>query len=179
MEELTLIIKEDGPRATLTARRPDDGKGLYKAWLVGQQGRYLLGTMAPEGNVLSVKRTLSLDELRRSGAWPPERAEAELSCVFPGAALPDGWQMAADPASLFQDRELSKAAGRLSGVLVKKDGGGFRLAVSYEEGREFPMTVLFCFCELRELGGKAYAIFCFDEGGWPCFPNNGSVSVPY
>lgn len=173
MEEVSLAVKEDGPRATLTARRPDDGRGLYKAWLIGPQGRYLLGTMAPEGHVLSVKRTLSLDELRRSGAWPPERAEAELSFAFPCAELPQGWQMAANPASLFGERELSRAAGHLTGALIQKDTGGFQLAVPYREQNEFPMVPLFCFSRLKELGGSAYAVFCFNENGWPCFPNNG------
>ncbi|NCB62667.1 MAG: hypothetical protein EOM52_03490 [Clostridia bacterium] len=179
MEEVTLIIKEDGPRAVLTARRPDDGRGLYKAWLVGARGRYLLGTMAPEGKSLGVKRTISLDELRRSGAWPPERAEAELSFAFPGAELPPGWSLAADPASLFSERELSRAVGGLSGALVKMDSGGFQVAAPYDEKKEFPITPLFCFSQVKELGGKTYTIFCFDDTGWPYFPNNGSGREPY
>ena len=34
----TLSLREEGPRVHLEAARPDDGRGLYKAWVRGQQG---------------------------------------------------------------------------------------------------------------------------------------------
>lgn len=65
-----LSVREEGPRASIAAERPDDGRGLYKAYLRGRGGSVLLGTMTPENGRLLVRRTFSLDELRRRGAWP-------------------------------------------------------------------------------------------------------------
>lgn len=177
--QAALTIKEDGPRAVVKAELSDDGRGLYKAWLTGPTGRFLLGTLAPEGGLLTVRRTLTLAELRRSGAWPPEHCEAELSFAFPGADLPLGWQTASDPGALFQDRDLARAARDLSGALVRRDPGGFYLAAPFDAGRGFPLVPAFCFAVVRELGSRLYAIFCFDEKSWPCFPNNGSGQGPY
>ena len=69
-----LTIEESGGRARCAAELPEDGKGLYKGYLCGTGGRALLGTFLPEDGRLKLRRTLSLDELRRQGAWPPTGA---------------------------------------------------------------------------------------------------------
>ncbi len=80
-----LTVEESGGRARCAAELPEDGKGLYKGYLCGTGGRALLGTFLPEDGRLKLRRTLSLDELRRQGAWPPTGARAELA-FFRGLA---------------------------------------------------------------------------------------------
>ena len=87
-----LSVREEGPRASIAAERPDDGRGLYKAYLRGRGGSVLLGTMTPENGRLLVRRTFSLDELRRRGAWPVLGGAAELAFSFRGEETPpQGW----------------------------------------------------------------------------------------
>ena len=75
-----LTVREENGRARIEAELPDDRRGLYKGWLLGAHGRALAGTFVPEGGALKLRRTLSLDELRRQGAWPPAGAAAGGGC---------------------------------------------------------------------------------------------------
>ena len=59
-----LTVREENGRVRAEAQLPDDGRGLYKAWLLGERGRALAGTFVPEGGALKLRRALSLDELR-------------------------------------------------------------------------------------------------------------------
>ena len=67
---------------TVQARSPLRGDGLCKLWLAGEQGSVLLGTMIPEGECLMLCRRLSLREVKKAGAWPPEGVEAMLFWNF-------------------------------------------------------------------------------------------------
>ena len=117
-----LTVREEGLRAVVTAQRPNDGRGLYRAYLQGAGGQVLLGTMAPEGAALKVRRTFSLDELRRKGAWPPRGGRAELSFSFTDSKAPEGWHWA-DPAGLrFREAELLRAAVQLGRALYRREG---------------------------------------------------------
>ena len=73
----SLTVRADGLRAAVEAERPADGRGLYKAYLRGPSGRALLGTLAPEGGRLRIRRTLTLDVLEREltgiDAWSRPR----------------------------------------------------------------------------------------------------------
>lgn len=166
----SLSVREEGVRAVAAAERPDDGRGLYKAYLLGPGGRALLGTMAPEGGLLRVRRTLSLDELRRRGAWPPRGGAAELSFSFAEPDTPPGWQRT-DPAALpFREAELLRAAVRLGEVLCRRRPEGFALAYPFSTGEPFPFTELFCFAEPMALGGRRYVQFLFTPEGMPRMP---------
>ena len=45
----SLTFRQEGTKLQLEAERPEDGRGLYKAWLRGSRGgKLLLGTLAPE-----------------------------------------------------------------------------------------------------------------------------------
>lgn len=165
-----LAVREEGLRAVLTAERPDDGRGLYKAYLTGPGGRVMLGTMVPEGGRLQVRRTLSLDELRRKGAWPPRGGGAELSFSFAGADPPPGWGWT-DPAGLpFREAELLRSAVRQGRVLCRREAGGFTLAYPFSCREPFPFVELFCFAQAVLLGGRRHVLFHFDGEGWPIFP---------
>ena len=66
----TLSVREDGLRVYLEARREADGLGLYKVWLTGRgSGRFLLGTLAPEGEGLRLRRNLSRTQLEMADCW--------------------------------------------------------------------------------------------------------------
>ena len=109
-----LTVEESGGRARCAAELPEDGKGLYKGYLCGTGGRALLGTFLPEDGRLKLRRTLSLDELRRQGAWPPTGARAELafSAGSPGGPhSPEGWHWEEAPARRMGEPLLARAAG--------------------------------------------------------------------
>ena len=81
-----LTVREENGRVRAEAQLPDDGRGLYKAWLLAERDRALAGTFVPEGGALKLRRALSLDELRREGAWPVTGGLAELA--FPAGGRP-------------------------------------------------------------------------------------------
>lgn len=177
----TLTLREEGPRAVFEAEVPDDGRGLYKAYLTGRGERYLLGTLVPERGKLRLRRTVPVEELRRRDLWPPAGGTAELSFAFqkgaqtPNTAAqsqpPEGWSGEPYPGRLLEDRLLSRAAETLHGALLCHVPGGFRLALPYGEGREFPLALLFCFASLELLEEKFFIIFSFNHRGCPIFPH--------
>ncbi len=62
------------------------GEGLWKLTLIGVGGSFLLGTLVPEGGRFLLRRTLSLSEVRRAGAWPAQGASLSFLCPFDSAA---------------------------------------------------------------------------------------------
>ena len=167
-----LTVREEGGRARIAAELPDDRRGLYKAWLLGEWGRALAGTFLPEGGVLKLHRTLSLDELRRQGAWPPTGALAELAFSAgaadgeAGSAPPAGWRWEPHPAGLLGEPLLARAAGERR-ALFRQEAEGFSLAYPFDPARPFPLSPLFCFASVRRLGEGWYAVFPFRPGGCP------------
>lgn len=178
-----LHLREEGPRVALEATLRDDRRGLYKAYLCGAGGKYLLGTLAPENGLLRLRRTISTDELRRKGVWPPTGAGVELAFPVgkpsqpvhgnPAASHQEraqaGWTREQRPDRLMGDDLLARAAQRLQGTLVRREAGGFTLAVPWEEDRGFPLCPIFCFAELKKFNGALYAFFSFDGQGLPTF----------
>lgn len=177
----TLTVRQEGTRTVLEAQRADDGRGLYKVWLPGRDGGLLLGALMPEGGRLHLRRALPVGELERRGLWPVERGESRLAFSF-GAerreepAPPPGWSWERDPARLLGDALLRRAAENLRGAVRRQEEGGFALGVPWQSDKEFPLTALFCFAHIQELGGKRWAVFHFSGRGCPVFPaeKNGS-----
>lgn len=163
-----LVLMEEGGRVQVRVRRPDDGRGLYKAYLLGAGGRFLLGTLAPENGALTLCRTLSLRELERQGVWPPSGGCVDLAFPFQksGEALP-GWRREECPERLMGDPLLRRCARELRGVLLRRTGEGFQLALPWREDAPFPFTPLFCFAVPREAGGKRWAVYTFSGRGCP------------
>ena len=88
----SLTLREEGPRLWARAELPDDGRGLYKVWLTGRNGRALLGTLVPEsGGRLAAERTFTADALRRQGTWPVTGGTAEHTFSFHNDGPPAGW----------------------------------------------------------------------------------------
>lgn len=167
-----LGIREEGPRAVVEARLPDDGRGLYKASLTGAGGRLLLGTLLPERGQLALRRTLSLDQLRRQGVWPPTGGEVVLAFSAAGRAdPPPGWQWQPPPLERVSDPLLRRGLEALSQVLLRREGEGFALALPWAAGQPFPLTPLFCLARVERLGGRSCLVFAFDRTGWPAPPS--------
>ena len=169
----SLTVRADGLRAVLEAERPADGRGLYKAYLRGPSGRVLLGTLAPEGARLRIRRTLTLDALERQGGWPPVGGELELAFSFGGEKTPDGWRRA-DPDRLsFGEPALQAMAVRQGDALCRENGAGFTLACPFSCDRPFPLPALFCLARPVRLGEEWYVLFRFGADGWPTSPERG------
>ncbi|WP_297212943.1 hypothetical protein [uncultured Flavonifractor sp.] len=165
-----LNVRESQGRAECCGELPDDKKGLYKGWLLGPEGRVLLGTFVPEEGVLRLTRTLGRAELERQGGWPPVGAEAALTYRVqrgaPSRPAPPGWTWTAHPAQLLGEPLLVRAAGK-GGALLRREEGGFTLAYPFRTDRPFPLTPLFCFARVTRLEGAYYAAFPFRAGGCP------------
>lgn len=168
-----LTVREEGPRACFRAELHDDGRGLYKAYLRGACGRVTLGTLIPEGGTLRLRRTMSIGELRRQGAWPPTGAGAELAFSPRKNAppVPEGWVREERPARRMADSILSHSAEGARGALFRRTDGGFQLAFPCRDGQEFPLTPLFCLAQMERLGGREYAVYEFDADGCPQLPH--------
>lgn len=167
-----LTVREEGPRALCRAELPDDGRGLYKAYLSGSGGSFLLGTLIPERGTLRLSRTLTLDELKRLGVWPPEGASVKLAfSAEKSSASPTGWVREEHPARLLGEPLLSRCVQGLRGALLRRGEHDFFLALPWRTGETFPLTPLFCFARPERIAGREYAVFQFNAHGCPRMPH--------
>lgn len=173
-----LTVEPEGLRVRCRAELPGSVRGLYKVYLTGG-GRFLLGALIPEGGALRLSRTVSLDQLKRQGVWPPEGAAAELAFSPEEGRTPNGWVRESAPARLLGEPLLARCAQGLRGVLLRRRAGGFSLAVPWRAGEEFPLPPLFCLAHAERLGGRGYAVFSFTGQGCPVVPaGEGKEWVP-
>lgn len=163
----TLTLQQDGPRVRLVAQRPSDGRGLYKVWLKGERGkRFLLGTLAPEGKMLRLQRTVSSSELERAGCWPPTGVEAPLSFSFPAE---ERWYREQDPQRLVSDRVIS---GQIKGaMLCRKETDGFFLAAPFRPEGPVALESIICLAQMEQMEGRPHLVWKFDRAGRPKIPN--------
>lgn len=172
MENGQLTCRESGGRveAVMEVRPPD--KGLYHGYLVGPGGTCDLGTLMPEGGSLRLRRTLSAAQLRQKGCWPIQGGQIRKTYSFEQTPF-QGWKEAGDLASLFPaDPLLARAAGqRNRGLLRRYQEGGFSLAFPWDPRSPFPLIPVFCFAQVKSLGGKAHIVFRFRENGAPERPD--------
>ncbi len=147
-------VTQQGPRAVIEVWRPDQGDGLYKAYLVGQSGRCLLGTLMPEEGRLYLRRTVTVDHLQRQGTWPVKQVEEELVCPFRPSDSPVSWE---DPVLRRSARNLPRHTVR------REQEGGFSLYFPFDSRAPFPLTPVFCFARLE----RGQLVFSFEKGGLP------------
>lgn len=161
----TLTLQQEGAWVRIQAQRKDDGRGLYKVWVHGRSGQMLLGTLAPEGGQLCLRRRLSCSELERCGCWPVTGGRSVLAFSF----RRDAGTREDHPEQLVQDAVLRQAL-RGKSVLLRRTEGGFQLLLPFEVGQPFPLVPLFCLSKLQTVEGQRYAVFFFDREGKPMQP---------
>ena len=171
----SLTLTGEGDKVRTEVNLEDDGRGLYKAYLLGRGGRLPLGALTPGKDGLSLTRVLSRADLERRGFWPPRGASVELAFSFAPKRSqgvpppPSGWRRESCPERLPEDFILRQSAQGLRGGLLRREETGFRLAFPWRENCPFPLTPLFCFAVLKRLGSDHYAVFRFDGKGHPIF----------
>ncbi len=161
-------MRQEGEKAICQAIGRPDNEGLYKAWLCGETGRALLGTLIPEGGALRLRRSVSIASLKEKGAWPPVGAEIVMAYPFAPEEPPsEQWSWTDCPCRMFEDRLISHALRGLNRALVKRDADGFFLAAPYAPNCPFPIPPLFCLGWMERLGGRWYVVFRFSRQGVP------------
>lgn len=168
-----LRLRQEGPRVYMEAERPEDGQGLYKVWLHGDQGgKLLLGTLVPEGDCLRLRRTLSVSALERAGCWPQFRPAAALAFSFQDQER-GGWYCERQPGRLVADPVLR---AQLNGpMLCRRSGEGFSLAAPFRTDGPVPLTALFCLARMERWNGRPHLVWRFDPEGVPQLPGQGGA----
>ena len=146
-------VAEQGSRAVIEVQCRNKGDGLYKAYAAGEKGSFLLGTLMPEKERLVLRRTLSVDSLKRQGVWPVTRVECRLVHSFHGNPTVIPWI----------DEILRGSAGRLSGHSAHRSAEGFVLTAPFDPRRPFPLVPLFCLSRVEN--GRVF--FSFRKDGTP------------
>ena len=164
-----VTVCQEGERAICRAICPDDRGGPWKAWLRGEGGKALLGTLVPEGGAMRLRRSIDVAQLERQGAWPPTGAELVLMGAAARGGIPSGWQWTDCPGRLVGDAGVRKALHPVERALIQRDGEGFRLALPFVPGGAFPIPALFCLSRVEVLNGKRYVLFQFSRRGCPRF----------
>ena len=159
----TLTLHREGNQIHMEARRPEDGQGLYKVWLTNRAGgRLLLGTLAPEGEGLALRRTLSVSELERAGCWPLEGVQAPLAFPFSAA---ERWYCEQRPQDLVCDAVLKE---QIKGpMLCRREREGFSLAVPLRTDAPVTLNALICLAKVERLEGRPHLVWSFDREGRP------------
>lgn len=159
----TLELREEGARVWLRASRGEDGRGLYKAWVQGRTGRYLLGTLAPGEGGLSIERRLSRGELERRGCWPVTGGEICLTYAF---ARPQ-WSPEPQPERVCREEYLKVSLRGRQGFLSRSGPEEVELAYPFRTDCPLPLTPLFCLARVEGVNGRRCIVWRFDRTGWP------------
>lgn len=162
-----LITEQEGLYTWFSARCPLP-EGLWCAWAVGDRGELRLGVLEPEGRQGSIRRRFSkqltapLGRLVRGEVRPAGvRAEDRESAA--------DWKNVPDPARLFRAPWLRQRLQGARGALTRQAGEVRYLALPYDKCKPFPLTTLFCFAHLREIGSSTYVVYAFDGQERPVF----------
>lgn len=157
------IVQEQNGKITVNIKRPMDRRGLFRAYAVGPGGqRCLLGALTPQGDSLTLRRTLSADVLKQRGCYPIASVDTVLAHSFSPAP--------ASPRPSFSDDILSAAFSRAPGGRCQTDADGFTLTFPYDPASPFPMPPIFCFASFVCREHRFYIRYTFDKEGNPRLP---------
>ena len=164
---VSLRFREEGGQVSFRCERPLDRDGIYKVWLRGGGGELLLGTLAPEGELLTLTRVLQLGQLYRCGCWPVRGVCCRLAWSF-SERQQRGWQWEEHPECLV-DAETARV-GEWDRMLLCREERGFSLAFPLKQQRPVPLTALICLAKAGKIGGEVCLVWRFDREGRPVFP---------
>ena len=157
----TLSVREDGLRVYLEARREPDGLGLYKVWITGRgDGCFLLGTLAPEGEGLRLRRNLSRTQLEMAGCWPVTGAESKLAFSF---VQTGGWYCQNCPGQMLNDLVLKEQAP--GSMLCRRGREGFQLAAPVRPDCPMPLAGAACLARVERVEGRPCFVWDFAWDG--------------
>ena len=146
-----------------TARCRLPGRGLWCAWAVGDRGELRLGILEPEGERAAIRRRFS------------DRMTAPMGKILRGEVRPangeegEHWSAVPEPERLFRASWLRRQLQGVRGALTRTERGRHYLALPYDRGSPFPLPTLFCFAQIRRIGGSWYAVYAFDAQERPVF----------
>lgn len=146
-------MSERGGQAVIDVWKEDDASGLYKAYIKGSTGQFLLGTMLPEKGRLHLRRTVSIDDMKRRGVWPIRRIEAELVYSFRERSVQIEWR----------DEILRQCVWRLPQHTVCRTDEGVTFEFRFDTHLPFPFVPVFCFAQVES--GRVF--FSFRRDGSP------------
>ena len=104
-----ITLRDLGGRTEVRASMEDPGDGLYRAALRGERGELMLGVLAPEGGMLTLRRMVYTRDVAALGRL----VEGEARQSFP--FRPAGWRETRCPAQLFRSSFFQtrlRSAGR-------------------------------------------------------------------
>lgn len=161
----TIVLLEQGGRTQVEVSCRLDGSGLYRAYLLCQEGEYPLGVLEPRGEDVYLRRTVLTGELRRLG--PVRYGEARMSYAFSSGR--SVWKNLEQSEQFFhRDQELSALLPpERRGVRWRQEGELRYLALPYDPRQPFPLPRLFCFASIQSIGGSSYVVYAFDREDQP------------
>ena len=137
-------------------------KGLWCAWVIGEQGELRLGILEPEGERFVIRRRYS------------ERLTSPLGNILNGEIRPafcheERWEAILEPYKQIHNPWLRQQLCEIRGVLVCMEAEMLLVAVPYDRRSSFPLVSLFCFADIRTIRKQNYAVFAFDKTNCPVF----------
>ena len=133
-----------------------------RLFAVGERGELRLGVMQPENGCQTLCRSLSCRESSAAGRL----LRGELR---PLAQQENGWHPVSGKESLLCRVGLPASIREMTGCMVCYGEERWFLAAPFGTAEPFPLTELFCFARVRQIGQREYAVFCFDADGRPVF----------
>ncbi len=167
-ENAEMLYTEQGRQVEIFARLKNDKKGLYKAWIGGEQGRLFIGAFIPDNEYLQIRRTIAISRLQSAGCYPILKGGATLVHSFDNNQMPSNWSTHSNISEFFhRDLLLKECAAQVHSCLVFKQNSAFQLAIPYHSRKPYPFTPIFCFSKIIQLQGRYYILFQFDENERP------------
>lgn len=167
----TLRVREEDLWVYLEAVRPDDGRGLYKVWCTGPEGKFLLGTLVPQEGGLRLERRVARKTLQQAGAWPLNGGKTVMVYSFTKEDRDrEGWHREDHPENFCRDPVVRACLRGAQGVLSREKGAVWQLAIPFSTCKPILLNTLFCLAQVRERQGQRYLVWDFDWEGQPLLP---------
>ncbi|MBR2894494.1 MAG: hypothetical protein IKC03_02405 [Oscillospiraceae bacterium] len=153
-----VTMREEQGRTEIRCTMDDPRDGLYRAVLVGELGKLMLGVLEPQNGRLTLCRRPYTRDVAQLGTL----LRIEVSCSFPFRRR-SAWEMVEHPARLFQDAFLRRRLEPVSHAWRRRRGDGVVLAIPLREREPFPLVSLFCLARVERVEGERCVVYRFDS----------------